>query len=288
MINTAGISLGIAAVLEVVAEPFARAVLPPARAGSLGYVAASWLIAYGLRPVSAQPFWVAAVSFALLSAIAAFVLPLSPRGEPIGEDRTSPEGQMLSVVARCAGLFLLVWLNAMLVRCFDIYVNPFLTDLGVPRASAVQTQGVIVEAVILGLAPFWFASGSSQSWFLVLGPAGWFIVFLAFHASCATSNLLYLQIGLPFLALNCPFLVSSSLFVSRAEPRWHATAQSVQAVIQGLGTVTGSLFSGWLAVQYSAPDGQIAWGPFWRTAAIFAFFVTVAALWLRPRENVQR
>ncbi len=137
----------------------------------------------------------------------------------------------------------------MLVRCFDIYANPFLTDLGVPRASAVQTQGVIVEAVILGLAPFWFASRSSQSWFLVLGPAGWCIVFLSFHASFATSNRLFLQLGLPFLALNCPFLVSSSLFVSRAEPRWHATAQSVQAVIQGLGTVTGSLLSGWLAVR---------------------------------------
>jgi hypothetical protein len=59
-------------------------------------------------------------------------------------------------------------------------------------------------------------------------------------------------------------------------------------VIQGLGTVTGSLFSGWLVVQHSAPDGQIAWGSFWRTAAIFAFVVTVAALWFRPRENVQR
>jgi MFS family permease len=87
--------------------------------------------------------------------------------------------------------------------------------------------------------------------------------------------------------MNCAFLVSASMFVSRAETRWHAIAQSVLAVIQGLGTVTGSLLSGWLVVRYSGADGRIDWGSFWRMAAIFAFVVTLAALWFRPRERAQ-
>jgi len=287
MINTAASSLVIAAVLGSL--PIHSHVLyyPIRAAGSVGYITASWLIAYGMRPVSSQPFWGAALSFGLLSAIAAFVLPLSSDVVPIVEDHTPPKGQMISIVSRCAGLFLLVWLNAMLVRCFDVYANPFLTDLGVPRASAVQTRGVIVEAVLLGLAPVWFASRNSQSWFIVLGPAGWSIVFLSFQASFGTSNPMFLQLGLPFLAMNCAFLVSASMFVSRAETRWHATAQSVLAVIQGLGTVTGSLFSGWLVVRYSGADGRIDWGTFWRMAGIFAFVVTLAALWFRPREHAE-
>ena len=120
-------------------------------AGSVGYIAASWLIAYGLRPVSSQPFWGAARQLQAAVGDCRVRVALVVRVVPIVEDRTPPKGQMISIVARCAGLFLLVWLNAMLVRCFDIYANPFLTDLGVPRASAVQTRGVIVEAVLLGL-----------------------------------------------------------------------------------------------------------------------------------------
>ncbi len=96
MINTAGISLGIAAVLESLPSHSHVLYYPLRAAGSLGYVAASWLIAYGLRPVSAQPFWGAALSFGLLSAIAAFVLPLSPRGEPIGDDRAQTGGTRCS------------------------------------------------------------------------------------------------------------------------------------------------------------------------------------------------
>jgi hypothetical protein len=285
MINTAAISLAIAAVLGLLPVQHHVRYYPIRAAGSVGFIAASWLIAFGLKPVSPQPFWGAALGFGLLAAVVALVLPLSTREPKTDEDRRPPQGQMVSIIKRCAGLFLVVWLNATLMRCFDIYVNPFLTDLGVPRASAVQTRGVIVEAVLLALAPFWFSSRNSQSWFLVLGPIGWCIVFLAFYASCKTSNPAFLQLGLFFQAMNCPFLVSSSMFVSRAEPRWHGTAQSVQAVIQSLGTVSGSLFSGWLMVQYTAPGGAVDWGAFWRMAGIFAFVVSVAALWLRPRDS---
>lgn len=81
------------------------------------------------------------------------------------------------------------------------------------------------------------------------------------------------------------FLVSASMFVSRAEVRWHATAQSVLAVIQGLGTVTGSFLSGWLLVRCSAADGRVAWDSFWGIAGIFAFVVTLVAIWFRPLDR---
>jgi Nucleoside H+ symporter len=285
MVNTAAISLVIAAVLGLL-PIHSRVLFYPVRAaGSVGYVAASWLIAYGFRPISSQPFFGAALAFGMMSLIAALFLPLSNQPESLVDDQTPPKGQMLSIVSRCAGLFLVVWLHNMLVRSFDIYVNPFLTDQAVPRAAAVQTRGVIVEALLLALAPVWFASRKSQSWFIVLGPAGWCIVFLSFQLTSGTSNPLYLQLGLPFVALNCAFLVSASMSVSRAETRSHATAQSVLAVIQGLGTVTGSFASGWLVVRYSGADGRVEWSSFWRIAAIFAFVVTLLAFWFRPREN---
>jgi len=285
MMNTAAISLGIAVVLEALPTSAHVLYYPIRAAGSVGFIAASWLIAFGLNPISAQPFWVAALVFGALSAIAATVLPLEPGAQPVARERPRPpRGQIPLLLKQCAGLFLLVWLNAMLMRCFDVYANPFLTDMRVARASAVQTRGVIVEAIILALAPTFFRSRNSQSWFIALGPAGWCIAFLSFQASFAASNPVFLDFGLPFMSMNCAFVVSASMFVSRAETQWRATAQSVLAAIQGLGTVTGSVLSGWLVVRYSGVDGRVEWGSFWRIAGIFAFGITLAALWFRPRE----
>jgi MFS family permease len=288
--NTVAQSLAIAIVLESLPAASRVIYYPIRAAGSVGFIAASWWISFGLTAVSPQPFVVAAIIFGLLASLVATIFPLGrekPALQLVSDRMSIPGGEIVGLLSRCAGLFLVVFLNAILIRCFDINANPFLTDLKVPRAAAVQTRGVILEAILLAVAPWLFRSQKAQSRFIALGPAGWFLVFLAFRQATRDWHPMLVEFGLPFMALNCAFQVSASIFVSRTETQRHATAQSVLAVIQSLGTVTGSFLCGWLLVSNTLADGRVAWQSFWTVAAIAAFAVTIIGFCFRPRGTHQ-
>jgi hypothetical protein len=286
LVNGATNSIFAAEMLESLPVHCRAALYYPLRgAGSVGFILAGMITAFQLQPVSPQPFWMAAVAFALLVPLCTWCLPRRPAGKSTPERKTGEHTPIGFVLSGCADLLVVVALCAVLARFFEIYVNPFLIEQGVRHASAVQTWGVAVEAVLLFFAPLWVRFRNVHSWLIVLGPACWGLVFLAFTFSVWHEKALFLHFGLPFQCANCMFGVAASLTVGYTESRWAATAQSLLAVIQGLGTVLGSIVSGWIIVNTSNATGHIDWAFLWLVAWVLSCAATVVALRYRQRSK---
>jgi len=250
--------------------------------GTLSWMFAGFIVAYLLEPISPQMLWLASVVSITLVVYSLTMLPHTP---PSG--RSSTIGELLGLPAltmlrdRGFAIFLFCAFGTSIVQQFySLYANKFLTDIGAPRPTAIQTLAQMSEVFCMALLPFFFARFTVKQ-MMVVGLIGWVIR----NALFATSFLpVVVGIALPLHGVCYSFFfVVATLYVDRnAPPHLRASAQGIFVfATSGLGALLGN----WLSAEVTAANTMnevTNWHPVWLVpAGIASGLLLVFVNWFR-------
>jgi nucleoside transporter len=227
--------------------------------------------------LSAQPLYIAAGG-SLAMGLYSFTLPHTPParlGKGVGEALGLPALKMfrnssfriLVVSALCM---------AAVQQFYGVYANPFLSDLGSAKPTALQSLAQVSELVCLLAFPFVLARYGFKVT-LAIGVFGWVLR----NAIFATGWLpLIAAVGLPMHGMCFTFFfVVCNVYVDRHAPQHlRASAQGILTfTVAGIGTLLGNVLSG-RAREAIQSDGAAGWTWFWlvpaaAAAVVFLLFV---------------
>ena len=169
------------------------------------------------------------------------------------------------------GLLLLVWMVAICEMSYGLYAHEFLTTTYGNYGYFVFAGAVAIEIAVLLAMPF---LPSLKRQLLFVGPLGWILLF----SGCLMATQGFGACGLfsMFLALNCPFQISTNEHAHRMNPSVMGVASMTLA--QSLGHTTATLFASTAAL-FSV--GPIA---LWSIALLLALLALVLAVRKLTRE----
>jgi MFS family permease len=291
---TAAVNLGTALTLTHLPHP-ERDYGPVRVWGTVGWIVPGWLIGvWFARPawlcpggadLSSAPAtseWADAFRLAGLFALALGLYGLALPRTPPQRRLSSPFAPLVAVrllANRSFAIFALGSLGACLTLAFASQGTPLLLQrLGVGPAwvSPLQTVCQSTELVCMPLLPFLLPRFGMRR-LMLAGLMVWTLG-LATFAACGPLGLVVGMLG-SWGVLVCGYLVTGQVFVNgRARGDVRASAQALLYLINGLGSLTGSVLAGWVR-QWTG--GGL--GPMFAVAAGIAFvLVVVFALGFRP------
>ena len=227
--------------------------------------------------LSAQPLYIAAAG-SLAMGVYSFTLPHTPParlGKGVGEALGLPALKMfrdssfriLVVSALCM---------AAVQQFYGVYANPFLSDLGSAKPTALQSIAQVSELVCLLAFPFVLARYGFKVT-LAIGVFGWVLR----NAIFATGWLPLIAVaGLPMHGMCFTFFfVVCNVYVDRHAPQHlRASAQGILTfTVAGIGTLLGNVLSG-RAREAIQSEGVAGWTWFWlvpaaAAAVVFLLFI---------------
>lgn len=165
------------------------------------------------------------------------------------------------------------------LQFYYTFTNPFLNELKVPNAAAIQTYGQMSEIIFMLLMPLFFAR-LGVKWMLLVGMAAWAIRYVLFAFGDASGGIWMLYIGLILHGICYDFFfVTGQIYVDNKAPvHVRAAAQGFIAFVTlGLGLFVGSIVSGRVVGHYATPNEAIAhnWHNIWLIPAGMAGVVMV-------------
>ncbi len=246
--------------------------------GTIGWMVASALVSFLAVEALATPLLIAGVA-SLVQAAYCLTLPHTPPVPPAQRlSLGSPQFKELlrdkSLRVLTAALFLICIPSAY----YYAFVNPYLNEIGIPRAAALMSFGQAVEIVVVLLMP-WFFSRLRLRRILFFGFLVWGLRYFAFAYGGPGSGrwLLWLAIGVQGFAFAFVTMAAQLYVNSRVPAPLRSTAQGFIAFITlGLGAFLGSIIAGETVSRFALPGGTHQWIPVWWVPALVG---TVAALW---------
>lgn len=165
------------------------------------------------------------------------------------------------------------------LQFYYTFTNPFLNELKVPNAAAIQTYGQMSEIIFMLLMPLFFAR-LGVKWMLLVGMAAWAIRYVLFAFGDPGAGIWMLYIGLILHGICYDFFfVTGQIYVDNKAPvHVRAAAQGFIAFVTlGLGLFVGSIVSGRVVGHYATPSEAIAhnWHNIWLIPAGMAGVVMV-------------
>lgn len=165
------------------------------------------------------------------------------------------------------------------LQFYYTFTNPFLNELKVPNAAAIQTYGQMSEIIFMLLMPLFFAR-LGVKWMLLVGMAAWAIRYVLFAFGDPGGGIWMLYIGLILHGICYDFFfVTGQIYVDNKAPvHVRAAAQGFIAFVTlGLGLFVGSIVSGRVVGHYATPSEAIAhnWHNIWLIPAGMAGVVMV-------------
>lgn len=228
------------------------------------------------------PMWIAAGA-ELLLGVFCLVLPHTPPSRREG-GQTFGDVLGLDALALMKQWSFFVFVVGSFLICIPLqfyytFTNPFLNELKVPNAAAIQTYGQMSEIVFMLLMPLFFAR-LGVKWMMLVGMAAWTIRYVLFAYGDAGSGLWMLYIGLILHGVCYDFFfVTGQIYVDNKAPvHVRAAAQGFIAFVTlGLGLFVGSIVSGRVVGHYATPADAIAhnWHSIWLVPAGMAGVVMV-------------
>lgn len=228
------------------------------------------------------PMWIAAGA-ELLLGVFCLVLPHTPPSRREG-GQTFGDVLGLDALALMKQWSFFVFVVGSFLICIPLqfyytFTNPFLNELKVPNAAAIQTYGQMSEIVFMLLMPLFFAR-LGVKWMMLVGMAAWTIRYVLFAYGDAGSGLWMLYIGLILHGVCYDFFfVTGQIYVDNKAPvHVRAAAQGFIAFVTlGLGLFVGSIVSGRVVGHYATPADAIAhnWHSIWLVPAAMAGVVMV-------------
>jgi nucleoside transporter len=225
-----------------------------------------------------------------IAAVAQFVLGLYslalPHTPPARRDTSATVRDVLGLdaLALMKQWSFLVFVIGSFLICIPLqfyytFTNPFLNELKVANAAAIQTYGQMSEIIFMVLMPLFFAR-LGVKWMMLAGMAAWAIRYLLFAYGDAGPGLWMLIVGLVLHGVCYDFFfVTGQIYVDNKAPvHVRAAAQGFIAFVTlGLGLFVGSIVSGRVVSNYATPSAANPhdWHSIWLIPAAMAGAVMV-------------
>jgi nucleoside transporter len=262
--------------------------------GTLGWIAAGYVVSYLDVAKMATPFRIAAAASAALGLFA-LALPHTP---PARLGRKVSVRDILGLDAlqlmkeRSFAIFVVgSFLICIPLRFYNAFTNAFLTEVGVTNAAAKQTLGQWSEIFFLLVMP-WFFKRLGIRGLMLLAMLTWGVRYALFAYGDAGPLMWMFYVGLLVHGVCYDFFfVSGQIYVDQKAPQHiRAAAQGfVTFVTYGAGMFVGSFIGGWVVDVYAGVGGDRGrhdWTSIWLVPAAMAIGVLVLfALFFRPQSK---
>jgi nucleoside transporter len=265
--------------------------------GTLGWIAAGYVVSYLGVATVATPFRIAGIASAALG-IFALTLPHTP---PPGVGRKVSVRDVLGLDAlqlmkeRSFTIFVIgSFLICIPLRFYNAFTNAFLTEVGFTNAAAKQTLGQWSEIACLLVMPWFFVRLGIKGLMLVAMLA-WVIRYGLFAYGDAGPLAWMFYIGILVHGICYDFFfVSGQIYVDQKAPRHiRAAAQGfITLVTYGAGMFVGSFIGGWVVDRYAGVGGDPArhdWTSIWLVpAAMAALVLMLFAVFFKPQPTLEK
>ena len=259
--------------------------------GTIGWIAAGWLIGLMQIEATAAPLKIAAGA-SVLTGLFSFFLPHTPP-KSSGEKATLSEVLGLKALSlmreRSFAVFAVTSLLVTIPLAFYYnFANAFLNEVGMENAAGKMTFGQMSEIIFMVLMPLFFARLGVKK-MLLIGMLAW-VVRYALFALGNNDALVWMYYGGIILHGICYdfFFVTGQIYVDKkADADLRSSAQGFVALITyGVGILIGAQISGQVVQHYALADGTHEWAPVWLMAAMMAAVVAVLfALFFKDQDG---
>ncbi len=259
--------------------------------GTIGWIAAGWLIGLMQIEATAAPLKIAAGA-SVLTGLFSFFLPHTPPRSS-GEKATLSEVLGLKALSlmreRSFAVFAVTSLLVTIPLAFYYnFANAFLNEVGMENAAGKMTFGQMSEIIFMVLMPLFFARLGVKK-MLLIGMLAW-VVRYALFALGNNDALIWMYYGGIILHGICYdfFFVTGQIYVDeKADADLRSSAQGFIALITyGVGILIGAQISGQVVQHYALADGTHEWEPVWLMAAVMAAVVAVLfALFFKDQDG---
>jgi nucleoside transporter len=252
--------------------------------GTLGWIAAGWIVGLLAIEAEAGPLRVAALASALLG-VYAFFLPHTP---PKSLGRAVKVRDLLGLDAlelmkeRSFAVFVLGSLLICVPLAFYYnFTNAFLNETGVVNAAGKMTMGQMSEVLFMLVMPLVFVR-LGVKWMLLVAMMAWAGRYLLFAFGNAQDLVFMYYLGIILHGICYDFFfVTGQIYVDNTAPnRIQASAQGfITLITYGVGMLIGSLIAGWVVEGRQVMEaGTIVgheWAAIWLVPAAMSFGVLI-------------
>jgi nucleoside transporter len=256
--------------------------------GTLGWIAAGWIV--GLMAIEAQagPLRVAAVASALLG-VYAFFLPHTPP-KSLGREVKVRDVLGLDALALMRDRSFAVFVLGSLLICIPLafyynFTNAFLNETGVLNAAGKMTMGQMSEVLFMLVMPLFFVR-LGVKWMLLVAMMAWAGRYVLFALGNAQELVFMYYLGIILHGVCYDFFfVTGQIYVDNTAPKEiQASAQGfITLITYGVGMLIGTWISGPVVDAYARTAGETVthdWPAIWMWPAgmsvvvilLFAFF----------------
>ena len=249
--------------------------------GTIGWIAAGWLVGYVLRAeASAVQFHVAAIA---LVALGLFSLAL-PHTPPLPRAAGAAQPGIREFLGLDAlkllhnRSFAVFMLGSLLVciplQFYYAFTNGFLNEIGVPNAAGKMTFGQMSEIAFMLAMPLFFRRLGIKA-MLLIGMAAWAARYFLFANGDSGQLMWMLYLGILLHGVCYDFFfVSGQIYTDREAPaHLRASAQGLLTLVTwGIGMLVGSWLSGKVVDAYAIAGDPPThdWSQIWLVPAIGA------------------
>ena len=266
---------------------------PPIRVwGTIGFIAAMWVVDLFGWTVSPIQFYIAGGS-AFVLGFYAFTMPACP---PENKSKGSSLLTSLGLDAfvlfkqrKMSIFFIFSMLLGAALQITNTFGEPFLHDFSTtfPNAFAVKHPSVLMsfsqmsETLFILTIPFFLKKFGIKK-VMLMSMFAWVLRFGLFGIGNPGSGLTWLILSMIIYGMAFDFFnISGSLFVElEADSKIRASAQGLFMIMtNGLGAFIGGMASGWV-VDYFTVDKIKNWPDIWFTFAGYALVIAIAFIFL--------
>jgi MFS family permease len=167
------------------------------------------------------------------------------------------------------------------------FTNPFLNEVGVKRAAAIQSLGQFSELLFMIAMPFFFVRMGVKN-MLAMGMLAWVLRYIFFAYGNADSNYWMLLAGIIIHGVCYDFFfVAGQIYTDNlAGERYKNSAQGfITLATYGVGMLIGFTISGPIVDKYQISASAHNWQTIWLIPAAIAFVVLLVFLLLFKDRN---
>jgi nucleoside transporter len=262
--------------------------------GTLGWIVAGLTIGWlnWEQTNSLQATFLMAAGAAALLGVFSFTLPATP---PVKSGQSSSLGDLLGLeaIGMLKNRSYLIFFLASIAICIPLafyygFTNPFLNEVGMKGAAAIQSMGQVSELLFMLAIPLFFSKLGVKK-MLAIGMGAWVLRYIFFAYGNGDSNYWMLIAGIVLHGVCYDFFfVTGQIYTDNlAGERFKSSAQGfITLATYGVGMLIGTLLSGDIFDKNTLAGGAHDWRMIWLIpAGIAAAVLVLFLLFFRERKE---